>query len=148
VTAAAYGVAGIAKVAGPLGWSWASGEALRSYILRDGMRKELLGDGATALTWALNDQVGLLTAVAVATLVLELGAPLFFLNDRVSRVWAILTWGMHVGILLIMGIRFRYQLSGVAFASFFPLEKLFAWLRSRTARRNFLKVDVQDGALG
>jgi hypothetical protein len=129
ITVMAYWLAGVAKVAGPLGWSWISGEALRSYILREGLRKELLGDGATPLTWVLNDQVGLLTGVAALTLVLELGAPLFFLNDRVSRVWAVLAWGMHIGILLIMGIRFRYQLSGIAFASFFPLEKLFDKLR-------------------
>jgi hypothetical protein len=46
VTVITYFLAGVAKVAGPLGWSWGSGEALRSQIAVDAMRKELLGSAA------------------------------------------------------------------------------------------------------
>jgi hypothetical protein len=36
---------------------------------------------------------------------------------------------MHWGIFAIMGIEFRYQLSGFVFASFFPLERLVSLIR-------------------
>jgi hypothetical protein len=125
VTAATYWLAGAAKVAGPLGWGWASGAAMHSYIVRDGIRKELLGDGATAATFVVHEHGLLLAAMAILTLVLELGAPLAFVGRRLARLWAVLAWGMHAGILLVMGISFEYPLSGIAFASFFPLERVF-----------------------
>jgi hypothetical protein len=133
LTVATYWLAGMAKVTGPLGWGWASGGALHSYIVRDGIRKELLGDGATAAAFAVHEHTLLLGAVAVLTLVLELGAPLFFVNRWLARLWAVLAWGMHVGILLVMGISFEYQLSGIAFASFFPVERIMGRWRA-TAR--------------
>lgn len=34
-TASTYLVAGVAKVSGPMGWKWASGEGLRSQIAAD-----------------------------------------------------------------------------------------------------------------
>ncbi len=124
VTALSYFLAGAAKVLGEVGWSWARGEALRSYITRDGLRKELLADGASPLVSVVSEHVELLTIIAVMSLVLELGAPLVLVNPRAARVWAILAFGMHWGIFFIMGIRFRYQLSGIAFAPFFDIEKL------------------------
>ena len=124
VTALSYFLAGAAKVLGEVGWSWGTGEALRSYITRDGLRKELLADGASPLVSVVSEHVGLLTIIAVMSLVLELGAPLVLVNPRAARVWAILAFGMHWGIFFIMGIRFRYQLSGIAFAPFFDIEKL------------------------
>jgi len=33
-------------------------------------------------------------------------------------------FGMHWGIRAIMGIRFRYNMSGVMYASFFPVERV------------------------
>ena len=49
----------------------------------------------------------------------------------VSIVRGALLWG----ILLIMGITFRYQLSGIAFLPFFPAERLVALVRRRAAAR-------------
>lgn len=124
LTAAAYWVAGMAKILGPLGWSWATGENLLTYIARDALRKELLADGAPSAVWWIQAHPGLLTAVAVLTLVLELGAPLFLVHRVGFRIWALGVWMMHWGILAIMGIEFPYQLSGIAFLSSLPLEVL------------------------
>lgn len=128
VTTATYFLAGMAKVAGPLGWSWASGESLLTYIHHDGIRKELLGGAATTATHHLHELTALLTLVAILTLVIELGAPLVLLGRRGSRyriwapaIWAFVALCMHWGILFIMGIEFRYQRSGIAFAAFLPL---------------------------
>lgn len=134
VTTVTYCLAGIAKVAGPLGWSWASGDSLMTYIFRDGIRKELMGSGATEATFWAHEATWLLTILAVMTLVLELAAPLVLVGPRGSRfrrwappLWALAAWGMHWGILFIMGIEFLYQRCGVAFAAFLPLERLLGF---------------------
>ena len=70
--------------------------------------------------------------LAALSLLIELGAPLAILHRRVALVWALCAWGFHLGVLLLMAILFPYQLSGVAYASLFPLERAVARLR-RTA---------------
>ena len=47
LTVSAYFVTAVAKLSGPLGLSWISGQALRSQMAVDAMRKELLGEEAT-----------------------------------------------------------------------------------------------------
>jgi hypothetical protein len=137
VTLATYFLAGVAKVAGPLGWGWASGEALRAQIAVDGVRKEVMGGGAAPLAWSLYDKVWLFRLMGVGSLVTELGAPvvLTVLDRREARVWAIGTWGMHWGIYAVMKIVFRYQLSGIIYASFFDVERPVVWLVDRLADR-------------
>jgi len=128
VTALSYLVTGVAKVTGPLGISWATGEALRSQVAADALRKEVLGDAGSPLFYVLYDEVWLFTILAVVTLVLELGAPVGLLNKRLAQGWALSAFLMHWGVYLIMGIEFRYQLSGILFASFFDVERLVEWL--------------------
>jgi hypothetical protein len=128
VTVLSYLVTGVAKVAGPLGTSWATGEALRSQVAADALRKELLGDAGSPLFYVLYDELWLFTALAVATLVLELGAPVALLNKRLAQGWALGAFLMHWGVYFIMSIKFRYQLSGILFASFFDVEHLVAWV--------------------
>jgi hypothetical protein len=123
VTTLPYLLAGVAKVAGPLGWRWASGESLRRHVAVDGLRKELLGDGAAPAAFALYRHVGLFRALAVGSLAVELLGPAALPSRRASRAWALNALAMHWGILAVMGIRFRYQLAGVAFAPFFPVER-------------------------
>lgn len=124
VTAATYFVSGVAKVNGPLGWSWASGESLRSQIAADGLRKELLGSRAAPTGVRLYPHTGLFRLLATGSLVLELAAPLALLDRRLARLWAVSAFGMHWGIRVVMGIRFRHQMSGVVFLPFFPAERL------------------------
>src|SRR6266516_1477341 len=82
VTVLAYFVTGVAKLAGPLGWSWATGEALRSQVAADAVRKEVLGDAGSPLFYVLYHQVWLFTMMGVLTLVVELGAPLALVSKR------------------------------------------------------------------
>jgi predicted DCC family thiol-disulfide oxidoreductase YuxK len=124
ITVAAYFLAGVAKVAGPLGWSWATGEALRGQLAVDALRKEFLGDGAPALVFTLYGQVGLFWVIGIGTLVLELGAPAALFHRWIGWLWAIGALMMHWGIYFIMGIQFDYSMSGVIFAAFFPVERL------------------------
>jgi hypothetical protein len=122
-TAVTYFLAGVAKVAGESGWSWAMGESLRRQIAVDGLRKELFGSHAPELAYLLYDHLWLFTLLGVGTLVLELGAPLWVIHRAIGKLWAVQTWAMHVGIWLIMGIRFEYCLTGVIFACLFDVEK-------------------------
>ncbi len=121
-SAAAYLIAGVAKVAGESGWGWARGDGLRRQVAVDGVRKEVFGSKVSPLAHTLYPYVGLFTAMAVVSLVVELGAPLALLDRRLGRLWALGAFAMHWGILGVMGIRFRYQLSGVGFASWFDVE--------------------------
>ena len=133
VTVATYCVAGVAKVTGDLGWSWIVGEALRDQIAVDALRKEVLGARASPLAFALYDQIWLFSAAGTGTLLLELGAPLALLHRRLSTLWVLGAFCMHWGILLVMGIQFRYQLSGLVFLSFLEIENVIAAVQSKVA---------------
>jgi len=127
VTALAYFVTGMAKVTGELGWSWVSGEALRSQVAADALRKEVLGDAGSSLFYIVYPQLWLFTCFGVMTLLVELGAPFALLNKRLAHLWAVNAFLMHWGILFIMGIKFRYHLSGVIYAPLFEVEWLAGW---------------------
>ena len=79
------------------------------------------------------NELWLFEILAIGSLVLELGAPLFLLNRRVAQVWAVNAFLMHWGIYFIMGITFRYQISGVAYAAFFSWERLLQLWPARKA---------------
>jgi hypothetical protein len=121
--AAVYLLAGVAKVAGESGWAWARGDGLRRQVAIDGLRKEVFGSHASPLAYRLYPHRRLFTAMAVISLLVELGAPLAMLDRRLGRLWALAAFVMHWGILAVMGIKFRYQLAGVAFASWFDVER-------------------------
>lgn len=129
VTASGYLLAGVAKLSGPQGWAWMWGDVLREQIAVDTIRKELLEGYGMPLCYLLWDQVWIFTALGIGTYILELGAPLFLIGGKTRRAWAVSTWMMHVGIYLIMGIKFRYQLSFVIFLPFFHVERLLTLTR-------------------
>jgi hypothetical protein len=81
VTACAYLVAGVAKVKGPMGWRWATGESLRRQVAADGLRKEVLGTPAAPATYALYDKVALFRVLAVGSPAVELLAPAALLSS-------------------------------------------------------------------
>jgi hypothetical protein len=122
-TAAAYLLAGVAKIAGESGWAWARGDGLRRQVAIDGLRKEVFGSHASPLAYRLYPHRRLFTAMAVTSLVVELGAPLALADRRLGRLWALGAFAMHWGILAVMGIRFRYQLTGMTYASWFDVER-------------------------
>ena len=129
-----YFLAGVAKVAGPLGWSWATGEVLRGQVAFDTLRKDLLSGGGSPLTSMLYDQPWLFTLLAIGSLALELGAPVVLLHRRLAHLWVVGAFLMHWGIYFMMEINFWYQLFGVAFAPFFDVERLLGWLRPRSIK--------------
>lgn len=125
ITTLAYFLAGWAKVHGPAGWAWADGKNLLDQVAYDGLYKDLLDKepASAMIAWSWQ-HAEVFTLFAVGTLILELGAPIALLHRRVGQLWSVGTVGMHWGIHLMMNLVFPYPISGAAFLSFFPLEKL------------------------
>lgn len=133
VVVIAYVVAGLAKL-DRSGIGWGSGDMLRNLVAHDNLRKALLGDAYSPVGAALVSQAWLFPLFAVISLGVELGAWVALLGGRLRTVWVAAAWGFHVGVLALMAILFPYQLTGVAFAPFFRVEKLrpFRWLWGRS----------------
>jgi hypothetical protein len=124
-----YLLSGIAKVKGPSGVSWVRGDSMRRQVAIDIVRKEVYGSEAPTTAYALYPHRALFTLFAAGSLVVELFAPVGLLNRKLGRLWAVAAFGMHWGIRVIMGIRFRYQMSGVSFASWFEVERVLDLVR-------------------
>ena len=131
IAAAAYLLAGIAKLRNN-GLDFAMGETLRNYVAFDNVRKLELGSVYSPLGAVLVPYVGLFSALAWGSLLLELGAPLAL--HRVGRVWAIGMWGFHVGVLALMAIGFAYPLSFIAFAPLWDVEGISARAKALLGR--------------
>lgn len=123
LTLASYVLAGLAKLklSGPI---WLDGEILRSQIAYDNLRKIELGGRYAPLGAWLVQRDWLFRPFAVATVLLELGAPVALIGRRAAMAWVAAAWLFHVGVLALMAIVFPYQLSLVAYASLFELERL------------------------
>jgi hypothetical protein len=128
-----YVLAGLAKVRGEMGWSWALGENLRDQITMNGLYYDVLKGGAKEVTYHVYDwQFGVLFMfAATTTLILELLAPLALLNRYVGYAYVAGIMGMHWGILWLMGIPFTYQLWGFAYVCFIEWDLLLAWIGRR-----------------
>lgn len=140
ITLLTYVIAGIAKLRHG-GAEWVIGDALRNHVAYSAARLDLIGGTPAPLAAAVVDHEWILRPLAVATLLVEVGAPLALLGRRWRWAWSSLAWSMHVGILATMLIAFPYPLSGVAFAPLFRLEHLRhpwsrrpRWLRRVGAR--------------
>jgi hypothetical protein len=150
VTLSTYFLSGVAKLAGELGWGWVSGEALRSQVAVDAIRKSLLGEAPPELAFALYEHLWLFTLIGVLSLVTELLAPAAMLSRRLGMFWALNAFAMHWGILFVMGITFRYQLLGIVFLSFFPVERIVEPIErlltslSRGRRQNLPQAPVEE----
>jgi len=131
LTALAYVLAGVAKLKGT-GISWVDGEVLRNYIAYDALRKLQIGSLASPLAPYLVQVEWPFAALSVLTLSLELVGPVMIWQPRLALIWALGVWGFHVGVLFSMAIAFPYPVSGIAFASLFPCERL--WQLGRLGR--------------
>ena len=131
VTVGSYLLSGIAKVAGDLAWEWANGNAMRSQIAVDALRKSVLGAETAPLFDLIYEHTWLFLGMGILTFFLELGAPLALLRKRWGKLWALFTFGMHWGIFFTMGIAFRYQMTGLIFLSFLEPEKWFSNAKKR-----------------
>ncbi|MBL9021924.1 MAG: HTTM domain-containing protein [Myxococcales bacterium] len=129
----AYALAAVAKLR-VSGFVWITGDALRNHIAHDNLRKLLLGDGYSVPgAWAVR-HAWIFPPFAALTIVIELLAPLAILHRRIAVVICGGLWAFHFGVLILMWIFFPYPLSGIAFLSFFPAEKVITWLRRRVGR--------------
>lgn len=123
LTLSSYVLAGIAKLklSGPL---WLEGDILRTQIAYDNLRKIELGGRYAPLGAWLVSKGAFFRPLAIATVLLELGAPLALLGRRAAALWVFAAWLFHVGVLALMAIVFPYQLSLVAYASLFEVERI------------------------
>ncbi len=138
LTVGTYLVAGIAKLRIG-GLDWIDGDVLRHQIAFDNTRKDLLGDPSAPFAAGFLRREWLLGPSAVATMVVELAAPLALLHRRIATVWAVAAMGFHVAILAVMLIVFPYHLLGIALAPLLPVERLgdsVAGWRSRFPARS------------
>jgi len=135
VTVVTYFIAGWSKLHNA-GFGWVTSDTLRVYVAYDNLRKVELGAGYSGIGTALARHEWLFPPMAAMSLALELGAPIALLHPRAGRIWAVAAWGFHVGVLALMAIMFHFQVTTVAYAAFFPVERLHdRWLRWRRARR-------------
>lgn len=130
VCAAAYLIAGIAKLRNS-GLGFAQGDTLRNYIAFDNVRKLELGSVYSPIGAALLPYPGMFSAMAWLSLVLEITAPAAVAHRGFGKLWALLVWGFHLGVLALMAIGFAFQLSFVAFAPFFASERVVARVMAR-----------------
>ena len=122
-TVTTYVLAGVTKLREG-GVDWVLGDTLRNQVAYDNVRKAALGAGTSPFAGAVLPHGWLFVPMAIATLAVELGAPLALTGRRAARWWAAAAWSFHAGVLALMAIGFPYPLSGVAFASLFPLDRV------------------------
>lgn len=134
VTVTTYLIAGWSKLHAS-GLSWVTSDTLRMYVAYDNLRKVELGDSYSWLGTTLAAHGWLFPPLAAVSLAAEVGAPVALLHPRVGRWWCALAWSFHMGVVVMMAIVFHYPLSGVGYASFFPVERLHDRGRRWLARR-------------
>jgi hypothetical protein len=125
-TVGAYVVAGWAKLRIG-GLDWLDGETLRNQVAHDNVRKALAGEWWSPLARHVVGHAWLWPPLAVATVAVELGAPVALLGGRWRTAWVVAAWTFHVGVLALMAIAFPYQLLAVAYAPFFAVERLLRY---------------------
>ena len=138
VTVLTYVIAGIAKLR-ITGIDWAFSDFLRNYVAYDALRKIELGSIASPIgIWFLQFEA-IWQPLAAISLAAEVGAPIALLSKKTARAWVAVVWAFHVGVLAIMAIGFFYPISGIAFASFFEVEKISDFVRSKWRARRMVK---------
>lgn len=125
VTVVTYVLAGVAKLR-ISGFDWVSGDVLRVQIAYDNVRKLELGSSHSPLGAAMVKVVWAFPPLALATLLIELGAPLALLGGRWAQAFCVGAWLFHWGVALLMAIAFPYPLSFFAYLSFFRAERFWA----------------------
>ncbi|MEZ5411853.1 MAG: hypothetical protein R2761_27715 [Acidimicrobiales bacterium] len=122
VTVTTYVLAGVAKLR--IGGSaWLDGDTLANHIAFSAARLDVLGGTPSpAAHLVLRGGRWLLAPAAVATIVLEVGAPLA-LWSRLRTPWVIGLWGFHAAVAATMFVLFPYPLALVAFAPLYRLER-------------------------
>ena len=146
VVVVAYLLAGWAKLRAS-GLGWASGDALQNLVAHDALRKELVGDHASPFARLALRHDWVFPPMAALSLAVELLAPIALAGGRLRLGWAVAAWVFHLGVLVVMGIMFPYQMFAVAFACFVAVESLpERWSRLGPVRRILDRQRVVAGA--
>jgi hypothetical protein len=131
VTAVTYALAGVAKLRIG-GTGWLDGDSLRNHVAFSATRLRVLGGTPSPLAEPMMNMGWLFTPLAIATLVIELGAPLVLVMSKLRVPWVALAWSMHAAIAATMFVVFPYPLALIAFAPLFRLERLLPANRARS----------------
>jgi hypothetical protein len=134
VTVVTYALAGIAKLRIG-GIAWLDGHSLRNHVAYSATRLRVLGGTPSPLARPMMQFGWMFTPLAVATLMIELGAPLALVVSRLRVPWVALAWCMHAAIAATMFVVFPYPLALIAFAPLFRLERLLPSRRKATVGR-------------
>jgi hypothetical protein len=111
-TVATYVVAGIAKLRNGR-WDWFDGEALRNHLAYDNLRKRQLGDYWSPVGGWLTRWEVVFPPLSVASMAVELLAPVALWRWRPAVLWLVAAWSFHIAVLVFMVIVFPYQLCGL-----------------------------------
>ncbi|HMQ26127.1 MAG TPA: hypothetical protein PKA98_09070 [Acidimicrobiales bacterium] len=133
VVVVSYAIAGVAKLRYG-GLAWASGDTLANHIAYTATRLELFGEAPAPLAGLAVRHAWALTPLAVASLLIELGAPIALLGGWWRNTWVAGAWLMHLAIAATMAIVFPFPLFLVAFAPFYEVERVVPWLQARQRR--------------
>jgi len=128
-----YVIAGVAKLRYG-GVDWMAGDTLRNHIAYSATRLELLGGWASPAARVAVDAAWILPPIAALSVLVELAAPMALLGGRWRNIWVVTAWLMHAGIYVLMLVGFPSPLFLIAFAPFFPLERIVDY-RATLARR-------------
>ncbi|MGI8880350.1 MAG: MFS transporter permease [Jatrophihabitans sp.] len=116
------------------GWHWPTGATLESALLRR----------STPLSSWITDKPQLLIPMQFAMIGAELCSPLILLarSDRARTVVALGMWSFHLAVFA--GVTIIFLPHCVAIFAFVPVERWWAWLRSRvgSARRGGARPDT------
>lgn len=134
VTVATYVLAGIAKLRNG-GFDWLGGDVLRNLVAHDNLRKILLDEPHSPFGGWLVSYGWVFPLFAIATLVVELGAPAALFGGRWRTGWIVAAWGFHLAVLALMAVFFPYPLFGVAFASMLRAERFIEAILDRLPHR-------------
>ena len=137
VVVVTYVIAGIAKLRYG-GLDWIVGDALRNHVAYSAARLDLLGGTPSPLAEVAVRQAWIFPPLAAGAVAIELAAPVALFGGWCRNIWVGAAWLMHVGIAALMLVAFPYPLFLVAFAPFFPLERLVpaTWFARRQIRAN------------
>ena len=114
LTVATYFLAGWAKLE-ISGLEWVTSDAMRNHVAYDNLRYDLMGSYDAPLGVWLLSYGWVFKPLAVATLIVELGAPFALLSRRIALAWAATVWAFHLGVLATMVIFFPFPSSGSRF---------------------------------
>lgn len=127
-TATTYVLSGIAKLR-LTGFAWFDPDTLSAHIGYSTTRMETIGGRTPPLARAVLARPWLIAPMAVAALLVELGAPLALVSHRARNVWVGAALAFHAGTAMTMLVFFGYRGLGFAMLPLFAVERIVSLKR-------------------